>query len=59
MAASMGKHGLIDRRTWIKNTVRSLLDSQGLSMLHRARAWTIMAIANIGSFGPDHRAGSW
>lgn len=41
------RHGLIDRRTAIKNTIRSLLDSQGLSMPHRARAWTKMAIAEL------------
>jgi transposase len=41
------RHGLIDRRTAIKNTIRSLLDSQGLSMPHKARAWTKMAISEL------------
>jgi transposase len=41
------RHGLIDRRTKIKNTIRSLLDSQGLSMPHRARAWTKQAVAEL------------
>ena len=41
------RHGLVDRRTRIKNTIRSLLDSQGLSMPHKARAWTKMAIAEL------------
>jgi transposase len=31
----------------IKNTIRSLLDSQGLSMPHRARAWTKQAIGEL------------
>jgi len=34
------RHALIDRRTGIKNTIRSLLDAQGLSMPGRARGWT-------------------
>ena len=32
------RHALIDRRTGVKNTIRSLLDAQGLSRCRRARA---------------------
>lgn len=38
------RHVLVDRRTGIKNTIRSLLDSQGLSWPARSRGWTIAAI---------------
>jgi transposase len=41
------RHSLVDRRTKIKNTIRSLLDTQGRSMPHKARAWTKMAIAEL------------
>ena len=41
------RHSLVDRRTAIKNTIRSLLDSQGLSMPYKARAWTKMAITEL------------
>jgi transposase len=52
------RHGLIDRRTAIKNTIRSLLDSQGLSMPHRARAWTKMALKELsGSARPLNECG--
>ena len=38
------RHALVDRRTGIKNTIRSLLDAQGLSMPGRSRGWTIASI---------------
>ena len=41
------RHALIDRRTGIKNTIRSLLDAQGLSMPGRARGWTRASIAEL------------
>lgn len=41
------RHALIDRRTGIKNTIRSLLDSQGLSWPARSRGWTIAAIKEL------------
>lgn len=41
------RHALIDRRTGIKNTIRSLLDSQGLSWPSRSRGWTIAAIQQL------------
>ena len=41
------RHSLVDRRTGIKNTIRSLLDSQGLSMPHKARAWTKRGTAEL------------
>jgi transposase len=34
------RHAMIDRRTGIKNTIRSLLDAQGLSLPGRSRGWT-------------------
>lgn len=43
------RHALVDRRTGIKNTVRSLLDSQGLSWPARAKGWTAMAIKELSS----------
>jgi len=41
------RHALIDRRTGIKNTIRSLLDAQGLSMPMRSRGWTIESINEL------------
>ena len=41
------RHALIDRRTGIKNTIRSLLDSQGLSWPARSRGWTIAALKEL------------
>jgi transposase len=41
------RHALIDRRTGIKNTIRSLLDAQGLSMPTRSRGWTIASVAEL------------
>ena len=41
------RHALIDRRTGIKNTIRSLLDAQGLSMPTRSRGWTIESIKEL------------
>ena len=41
------RHALVDRRTGIKNTIRSLLDSQGLPMSGRSKAWTIAAVKDL------------
>lgn len=41
------RHALIDRRTGIKNTIRSLLDAQGLSLPGRSRGWTIESIKEL------------
>ena len=41
------RHALIDRRTGIKNTIRSLLDAQGLSLPGRSRGWTIASINDL------------
>jgi transposase len=41
------RHALVDRRTGIKNTIRSLLDAQGLSMPARSHGWTIEAIEQL------------
>jgi transposase len=41
------RHALIDRRTGIKNTIRSLLDAQGLSMPGRARGWTRASVDEL------------
>ena len=41
------RHALIDRRTGVKNTIRSLLDAQGLSMPMRSRGWTIESINEL------------
>lgn len=41
------RHALVDRRTGIKNTIRSLLDAQGLSWPGRSRGWTIAALAEL------------
>jgi transposase len=41
------RHALIDRRTGVKNTVRSLLDSQGLGWPARAKGWTAMALKEL------------
>ena len=41
------RHALIDRRTGIKNTIRSLLEAQGLSMPTRSRGWTIASVAEL------------
>lgn len=41
------RHALIDRRTGIKNTIRSLLDAQGLSLPGRSRGWTAQSINEL------------
>lgn len=41
------RHALIDRRTGVKNTIRSLLDAQGLSLPGRSRGWTIASINDL------------
>jgi transposase len=41
------RHALVDRRTGVKNTIRSLLDAQGLSLPSRARGWTIASINEL------------
>jgi transposase len=41
------RHAMIDRRTGIKNTIRSLLDAQGLSLPGRSRGWTIASINEL------------
>ncbi len=41
------RHALIDRRTGIKNTIRSLLDAQGLSLPGRSRGWTIQSLSDL------------
>jgi transposase len=48
------RHALIDRRTGVKNTIRSLLDAQGLSMPTRSRGWTIASIIRS-----HRRRGAW
>jgi transposase len=41
------RHALVDRRTGIKNTIRSLLDAQGIGMPARSHGWTIEAIGEL------------
>jgi transposase len=41
------RHALIDRRTGIKNTIRSLLDAQGLPLPGGSRGWTIASIEEL------------
>lgn len=41
------RHALIDRRTGIKNTIRSLLDAQGLALPGRSRGWTAESIKEL------------
>jgi transposase len=41
------RHAMIDRRTGIKNTIRSLLDAQGLSMPSRSRGWTKASVDEL------------
>ena len=41
------RHALIDRRTGIKNTIRSLLDTQGLPLPGRSRGWTAQSINEL------------
>src|SRR5262245_12913561 len=41
------RHALVDRRTGIKNTIRSLLDAQGLSLPGRSRGWTRASIDDL------------
>jgi len=47
------RHALIDRRTGIKNTIRSLLDAQGLSLPGRSRGWTIESISELKKLSRD------
>ena len=41
------RHAVIDRRTGIKNTIRSLLDAQGLPLPGGSRGWTIASIGEL------------
>ena len=41
------RHALVDRRTGIKNTIRSLLDAQGLSLPGRSRGWTVASVNEL------------
>ena len=41
------RHTLIDRRTAIKNTIRALIDVQGLQMPAGARGWTQASLAHL------------
>jgi transposase len=41
------RHALVDRRTGIKNTIRSLIDAQGLSIPGGGRGWTDGSIAEL------------
>jgi transposase len=41
------RHALVDRRTGVKNTIRSLLDAQGLSLPGGSRGWTIASITEL------------
>jgi transposase len=41
------RHALVDRRTGVKNTIRSLLDAQGLALPARSRGWTIASINEL------------
>ena len=41
------RHALVDRRTGIKNTIRSLLDAQGLSLPGRSRGWTTASLDDL------------
>jgi transposase len=47
------RHAMIDRRTGIKNTIRSLLDAQGLSLPGRSRGWTIESINELKKLSRD------
>ncbi len=54
------RHALVDRRTAIKNTIRALLDTQGLRMPSGASGWTSVSLERlrglarpIGRCGPD------
>lgn len=47
------RHALIDRRTGVKNTIRSLLDAQGLSLPGRSRGWTIESINELKKLSRD------
>jgi len=54
------RHTLVDRRTAIKNTIRALLDTQGLRMPSGASGWTSVSLErlrglarSIGRCGPD------
>jgi transposase len=41
------RHALVDRRTGIKNTIRSLLDAQGIPLAGRSKGWTVAAIKDL------------
>jgi len=42
------RHTLVDRRTAVKNTIRALIDVQGLRMPGGASGWTAAAVARLG-----------
>jgi transposase len=43
------RHGLVDRRTMIKNNIRSIFERQGLKLPGGAKAWTEAAMAEWGA----------
>ena len=47
------RHALVDRRTGIKNTIRSLLDAQGLSLPARSHGWTIQALGELAKLSKE------
>lgn len=49
------RHALVDRRTGIKNTIRSLLEAQGLSMPARSRGWTVESMGELAKLSKDLR----
>ncbi len=53
------RHALVDRRTAIKNTIRALLDTQGLRMPSGASGWTAVSLERLRSLArPIGRCGA-
>jgi transposase len=41
------RHGLVDRRTAVKNSIRSIYERQGLHLASAAKAWTKQAVEEL------------
>jgi transposase len=53
------RQGLVDRRTAIKNSIRSIYERQGLGLPRARGAWTGAAIAELKQQAAGRSAGQW
>jgi transposase len=53
------RHGLVDRRTAIKNSIRAIYERQGLGLAAARRAWTAAAIEELKREAAARLPGQW